>query len=139
MNKKDVKVLASTVADSIVKKGKVKPEKLEVNFLGIEKNEKGHFHSILLEVDIVVAGDGGKLNTLKNIQLPLNYLEDMVLDAVEKEKADAKAQAEKAKSDAEKAKATQETGKKAFANAQGVKPVAPVIGTKTVPTEAPKA
>lgn len=134
MNKKDVKAHASTVADSIVKKGKVKPEKLEVNFLGIEKNEKGNFHSILLEVDIVVAGDGGKLNTLKNIQLPLNYMEDIVIDAVEKAKAEAKAIAEKAKADKEAEKNKKEEGKKAFNDAQPKIDAKPVVGTKTVPT-----
>lgn len=133
MNKKDVKAQASAVADSIVKKGKAKPEKMEVNFLGIEKNEKGNFHSILLEVDLVVAGEGGKLNTLKNIQLPLNYMEDIVIDAVEKAKADAKAIAEKAKADKEAEKNKKEEGKKAFADAQPKADAKPVVGTKTVP------
>ena len=134
MNKKDVKAQASAVVDSIVKKGKVKPEKMEINFLGIEKNEKGNFHSILLEVDLVVAGEGGKLNTLKNIQLPLNYMEDIVIDAVEKAKAEAKAIAEKAKADKEAEKNKKEEGKKAFADAQSKIDAKPIIGTKTVLT-----
>lgn len=122
MNKQEIKQQASVVADTIVQKGKIKPEKLDVNFIGVQKNEKGHFHSVVFEVDMVIAGNGGKINTLKTVQLPLNYLEDMVIDAVEKEKADAKAQAEKAKAEADKAKADKEAGKKAFDEAQKNKP-----------------
>lgn len=134
MNKQEVKQLASTVADSIAKKGKIKPEKMDVNFIGVQKNEKGHFHSVVFEIDLVVAGDGGKINTMKTVQLPLNYVEDMVLDVVEKEKAQAKIDAEKKKAEeakakevAAKAKADADAKKQAFADAQkkgtGLKPV----------------
>lgn len=135
MNKQEVKQLASTVADSIAKKGKVKPEKMDVNFIGVQKNEKGHFHSVLFEIDLVVAGDGGKINTMKTVHLPLNYVEDMVLDAVENEKVQAKIEAEKKKSEEAKAKAEADSKKQAFADAQkkgdAPKPVtAPVLVQK---------
>ncbi len=99
MNLKEKKAVAREILEEAhSKEGSIKSKS---NFVGLEFNEKGKFFSAIMEVEINYKSKLGSINMVKNIPIPVNLSQDVVIK--EKEETESKPKPKTRKKKAEDA------------------------------------